>query len=403
MIHSFSCKNFYSFGELTTIDFEVNNNAPQNDGYFKTVSGSRLSKVETVIGPNASGKTNLLKVLPFLKWLIVDSFSAKPEDPVVVEPFAFGEAKNLPTELSVVFEIDGKVYTYSFELTQKQILTEKLVRSNFVKDKKGTQKIFSRRWDETQNRYVFEGSSFGLPKSFENLLRSNASVISSAARLNHIESQEISNYWQNIETNVIAAGWIGDNLLPNKIPQWFETLIFYSNHDDLKKEAEKLLSRFDLGLSEIIFEKEKGQERLTPKDVQARHLFKGKEYLLPVIYESSGTKQLFVILKSILAALDKGTMTIIDEFDVNLHPEMIIALFDLFIHPETNPNNAQLLLSTHSHLLLSRLDKYQIVLVEKNENGISEAWRLDEMSNVRSDENYYTKYIAGTYGAVPKI
>ena len=43
------------------------------------------------------------------------------------------------------------------------------------------------------------------------------------------------------------------------------------------------------------------------------------------------------------------------------------------------------------------------MLVEKNENGISEAWRLDEMSNVRSDENYYTKYIVGTYGAVPKI
>ncbi|KKU25076.1 MAG: abortive infection protein [Candidatus Woesebacteria bacterium GW2011_GWD1_47_21] len=403
MIHSFSCKNFYSFGELTTIDFEVNNNALQNDGYFKTTSGSRLSKIETVIGPNASGKTNLLKVLPFLKWLVVDSFNAKPESPVVVEPFAFGEAKNLPTELSVVFEVDGKVYTYSFELTQKRILTEKLVRSNFVKDKKGTQKIFSRRWDETQNHYVFEGSNFGLPKGFENLLRSNASVISSAARLNHIESQEIAKYWQNVETNVVAAGWTGDNLLPNRIPQWFETLIFYSNHDDLKKEAEKLLSRFDLGLSEIIFEKEKDQEGLTIKDVQARHLFKGKEYLLPVIYESSGTKQLFVLLKSILAALDKGSIAVVDEFDVNLHPEMVIALFDLFIHPETNPNNAQLLLSTHSHLLLSRLDKYQIMLVEKNENGVSEAWRLDEMSNVRSDENYYMKYIAGTYGAVPKI
>ena len=40
---------------------------------------------------------------------------------------------------------------------------------------------------------------------------------------------------------------------------------------------------------------------------------------------------------------------------------------------------------------------------EKNEDGISEAWRLDEVSDVRSDENYYTKYIAGAYGAVPKI
>ena len=82
---------------------------------------------------------------------------------------------------------------------------------------------------------------------------------------------------------------------------------------------------------------------------------------------------------------------------------MVLALFELFIHPETNPNKAQLLLSTHSHLLLNKLDKYQIVLVEKNEVGMSEAWRLDEVLGVRSDDNYYTKYIAGAYGAVPKI
>jgi len=124
---------------------------------------------------------------------------------------------------------------------------------------------------------------------------------------------------------------------------------------------------------------------------------------LPVQYESSGTKQLFVLLKSILAALEKGSIAVIDEFDVNLHPEMVIALYDLFVQPETNPKNAQLFMSTHSHVLLSKLDKYQIVLVEKNENGVSEAWRLNEISNVRSDENYYSKYLAGAYGAVPKI
>ncbi len=403
MIHSFSCKNFYSFGELGFLNFVVNENAPQNNGYFKTGSGVRLSKVETVIGPNASGKTNLLKVLPFLKWMIVDSFNSKPEDLVVVQPFAFGDAKKEPTELSVVFEMDGKIYTYSFTIVQERILSEKLERTTLVKKKKGTQKVFSRKWNFDQNRYDFEGENFELPKGFENLLRSNASVVGSAARLNHQESQNITKYWQKIETNVVEAGWTGDNLLPIKTPQWFEALIFYSKNKELKEEAEKLLSRFDLGLNGITFKEQKDKDGLTIKDVQAKHLFNGKEHSLSVIYESSGTKQLFVLLKSILAALAGGGIAVIDEFDVNLHPEMVIALFDLFIHPETNPNNAQLLLSTHSHLLLSKLDKYQIVLVEKNESGMSEGWRLDEVSGVRSDDNYFTKYIAGAYGAVPKI
>jgi hypothetical protein len=52
---------------------------------------------------------------------------------------------------------------------------------------------------------------------------------------------------------------------------------------------------------------------------------------------------------------------------------------------------------------LSKLDKYQIVLVEKDENGMSDTWRLDDVAGSRLDENYYAKYMAGAYGAVPKI
>lgn len=406
MIHSFSCKNFYSFGEPTTVDFEVNGNAPQNNGYFKASSGMRLSKVGTVIGPNASGKTNLLKVPAFLKWLIVDSYTEKPDAPIVVKPFAFGELNNKPSELSVTFEIDGKIYTYSFELTQKRILKETLERTALVKEKKGTQRLFSRSWDEQKSRYTFEGENFKpLPDGFEALLRTNASVIGTAARLNHDESQQIASYWQKLETNVVEAGWTGDHLLPNAIQQLWDALGFFSDNPTLKEQAEKLLARFDVGFESFEIKKLKDENDENKITLRARtvHSIKGRQYPFNLTYESSGTKQLFVVLKSILAALVKGSVAVIDEFDVNLHPEMVIALFDLFIHPETNPHNAQLLLSTHSIQLLSKLDKYQIILVEKNELGTSEAWRLDEVEGVRSDENYFTKYIAGAYGALPKI
>jgi predicted ATPase len=120
-------------------------------------------------------------------------------------------------------------------------------------------------------------------------------------------------------------------------------------------------------------------------------------------YESSGTKQIFILLKTILLVIASGGTAILDEFDVNLHPEVVSALFDLFMQAETNPKNAQLLFSSHSHQILSKLDKYQIVLTEKNNKGESEAWRLDDVSGVRADDNYYSKYIAGAYGAVPKL
>ena len=402
MLHSISCKNFYSFGDITALSFVVNDNAPQNNGYFTAPSGVRLSKVETVIGPNASGKTNLLKTIPFLKWLIVDSFNLNPQSPIIVRPFMFGGYKNKPSELSVVFEIATGVYTYNFVLDQIKIISEELKLTSMAKEKKSSKKIFSRVWNETTKHYDLEGDNFNLPKGFENLLRTNASVIGVAMRLNHKESQEIANFWQSIETNVSEGGWIGDHVFINRGVQLAEVLNFFSGKESLKKEAEKLLARFDLGLNAFEIKKDK-QENGVSMSVQVSHSFGDQKEMLPIQYESSGTKQLFILLKHILQALSNGGVVILDEFDVNLHPEMMLALFDLFIDPNTNEKQAQLLFSTHNHYILSKLDKYQITLIEKNDKGMSESWRLDEMTGVRADDNYYTKYIAGAYGAIPKI
>lgn len=405
MIHSFSCKNFYSFSNQTAVSFAVNNNAPDNNGYFLAPSGGRLSKVETVIGSNASGKTNLLKVLPFLKWLIADSFNSDPAAPLPVKPFMFGEQKSQPTELAADFEIKGDIYTYSFILDEKKIISEELRVKNLSKQKETSKKVFSREWNQASGKYELDDKRFNLPKEFESTIRPNASIISVAVRFNHQESQVIFDYWKKFETNVVEAGWVGDQVLPNSSQQLLEVLDFYSEdgNEPIKKEAEKILSRFDLGLESFEIDKKKKEEGFLI-NVKVAHAFGGqKAYLPSMAYESSGTKQLFVLLKTILTVLARGGVAILDEFDVNLHPEILMSLFELFIHPETNKNKAQLLFSTHSHRVLSSLDKYQIILTEKNDAGQSESWRLDAVAGVRADDNYYQKYIAGAYGAVPKI
>lgn len=402
MIHSFSCKNFYSFSDLATVSFVVNDKAPLNNSYFRVSSGNRLSKVEIVVGPNASGKTNLLKVLPFLKWLIVHSFKIAPEDILPVKPFLFGESKNNLTELSSDFEIAGNIFTYKITLTDKRIFTEELKVKNKTKEKLTSKKLFSREWDEKEKKYILEDNGFHLPKDIP--LRSNASVISTAIRLTHKESQDIADFWQKVKANVIEVGWVGDRPERHSGRQLFAALDFFgdSKNDYLKKEAEKLLSRFDLGLESFDIKRER-KENETTINAKVAHLFGGQTEYLPVKYESSGTKQLLVLLQNILSVLDKGGVAVLDEFDANLHPEMVRVLFELFLQPETNPNNAQILFSTYSYLILSKLDKYQIVFVEKNEKGQSDTWRLSEMVGVRADDNYFTKYIAGAYGAVPKI
>lgn len=82
---------------------------------------------------------------------------------------------------------------------------------------------------------------------------------------------------------------------------------------------------------------------------------------------------------------------------------MLLAILDLFFSEKHNPKNAQLIFSTHQELVLNKLMKEQILLVEKDNTLNTNAWRLDEVEGVRSDDNFFAKYMAGAYGAVPEI
>lgn len=399
MIHSFTCKNFYSFAEETTISLAVNDNAPQDHGYFTTPYGTRLTKAAVVIGANASGKTHLLKVLPFFKWLIVDSPSSKADASIPFMPF--WSRQDSPTYLEVVFGIDKKIYTYSFTLTQDQILEEELKVTQMATKRPSTKRLFRRQWSQEEERYIFSGKSFGLSKGFESSLRRDASVISTAT--NHAGCIPIANFWKQIFSNITEIGWIGDKIVQPTVPPLVKALNLYSDNPEIMQGVAGLLARFDLGISNFkVTKKQKPNNKVGIK-VRLEHLFDGDTYDLPLPYESSGTKQLLIVLHDILTALQCGGVAVIDEFEAQLHPEMVSELFLLFMHPESNPNNAQLLFSSHSHLVLNQMDKYQIVLIEKDEKGISDAWRLDEVEGVRLDDNYFGKYISGSYGAIPEF
>ena len=74
----------------------------------------------------------------------------------------------------------------------------------------------------------------------------------------------------------------------------------------------------------------------------------------------------------------------------------------MFMSHSTNKHNTQLIISSHNYTTLNSLDKQQIFLSEKNTRGYTEVWRLDEIEGVDSRDNFYTKYLAGAYGAVPR-
>ena len=133
------------------------------------------------------------------------------------------------------------------------------------------------------------------------------------------------------------------------------------------------------------------------------HKVNDKQYKLPLAFESSGTKNMFVLLHFLLPAIEQGGLAVIDELEIDLHPHALPQIIELFANPATNPKNSQLLFTSHSLEVLNHLEKEQIILVEKKQECKSELYRLDELKGVRRDDNIYAKYMAGAYGAVPNL
>ena len=391
MIHEVKFKNFFSFKNEGNISFRANEKAPKTDKYFKDATGENLSKVVSIFGHNASGKTNALKAISFLQWFIVYAYTEKPDAKIPVIPFAFSNKNNIPTEMLVEFSVGENIYSYSVIFTTDKIIHERLRKKSREKLKFST--LFERDWKKGEkNNYVWK-DKFDLGSRFHGRLRENASVLATAIRDEHKESVEIFDFWKNIDVNVTVTGKV-DNETRNVV----SAANFFEKNPEIKNKADKLLQKFDLGLLAVDIEKKDETDRSVSFDLQGSH-YGG--YKLDFSFESAGTKKLFSILKNVLHVLEAGGVAVLDEFDADLHPMMSEALLEMFFSKESNPYNAQIIFSAHSPHLLNLLDKYQIAFTEKNEKGESEIWRLDEMKNVRPDDNYYAKYVAGAYGAIP--
>ena len=327
--------------------------------------------------------------------------TSQPSDnPPPVRPFSADD--NQPTKVGVDFSVDGRLFCYNFKLNNQRILQETIKERSLSNQRKTAKTLFSRSWDPQKGSYLVNEPSFKLPKGI--YARQGSSVITSAnltGDTDHIGTK-IFDYWnKSVIVNVWQFGNQDDTHLHSNAMTEIALDFFYDN-PALKTAAIDILSR--LGVGAVDFDRHRGP---VGNDYYYRILHRPKEagdMPIPIVYESSGTKRVILLLMYIIQALQKpGGIAAIDELDAYLHPDIVESLVQIFTTPETNPNKAQLLFSSHAHQLLAGFDKQQITLAEKDNQGATNVWRLDDVSGVRSDDNYYAKYIAGAYSAKPKI
>jgi len=401
MIHSIRWRNFFSFAEENEVSFVVGKTMPEDDAGFNTPGGIRLSKIVAVLGANASGKTNLMKVFPFLRWLMLNSFQrGNPGEKLNFRPFLFHEEAQ-PSMMEIEFEWKEILYRYHVTFDEMNILTEKLYQ------KKGSRfsYLFKRENVNGQGLEQIWTRKLGVGrKTITSILRSNATLFSTLLQSGNQQVSEIAAPIRALATNVDRLG----RLQEGGMKQLIQAAQYFKEYPEILKQASGLLKTYDLGLNNVEvrtvktknLETRESEEFLFP---YGTHKFRGKKQSLAFVEESSGTQRLFIVLQILLSVMKTGGIAVLDEFEVDLHPLMVSHLLKTFMDPDLNPHNAQLLLSTHSVEIFNELHKQQVVLVEKQPDGASECWRLDDMRGVRPDDNYLAKYLSGAYGAIPEI
>jgi len=391
VLHSYAFSNFQSFRERTEVDLTLNRKVALTDWMADTPTGERVSKLMAVIGPNGSGKTALLKPMAFMSWFIGQSFQQPPDASIPVTPHF--STPNEPSEFEVVVDFDGTLWRYVLRCTPERVLHEALYQK---RERFGY--VFVRDWDAEAKSYVVKQQDFGLPAQEARKVRPNVSLIAWAAQ-----------FGVPLATRIVAPYVVTNVNVLGRLPMGEQVMLVaarhFSEHPDQRVRMDRLLSTWDLGLSGVELQEvpinspqEPGQTVWMPF---GRHRSHDIEARLPFALESSGTQGAFVLLARLLEALEIGGLAVIDEFENDLHPHMLEPILDLFANPATNPNQAQLLFTCHAMEVLNLVQKSQVLLIQKNTDCESAASRMDAVSGIRSDDNFYAKYMAGAYGAVP--
>lgn len=413
MLIRFTVGNYFSFKDKQTITFkpEPIKELEENIG-TATYKETKLLKAIGLFGANASGKSNLLKALTFVKKFGVQSAVSKHAHQLItnIEPFKLStQTRNEPSHFEIEFCIDEIRYIYGLEVDSIKVHKEWLLYSKKTKDLL----IFRRENDS----YTF-GKSFEELNIFKDKTRGNATFLSVISQFNH-------------KTGVEIVNWLGGFkiLLDNISDTHLRHTANLIENDKYRNLIYKLLKNADVGINKIktrrkdsaITEMLKTELRslsgnilsnlvVQDLEISAEHNVYNEKFELvgktdiDLKNESQGTQKFFAMAGRISEALINGSVLIIDEIDSRLHPLLSTSIVKYFNSATHNKKNAQLIFATHNISFLSStiLRRDQIYFTEKNRFEESNLISFVE-KRIRSDSSYSKNYLQGKYGGIPYI
>ena len=396
MIHRISIENFFSVADRQELDFRVAANAPDLACFrdSSAVPGQRLPLIIGIYGPNASGKSTVLRGITATAFFVQHSFSILPNNAIpLFNPYATNNWWNRPSKIMI--EYDSRlaknaapaVFRYELHVGHEpnKFGSEVVYESLFYAPRGKFCRIFERH----QQKFTFN-REFGITNGDSRIqsIRPNASVISTLAQLNHKLSSDFILALGGLQTDIIGLDKTNGGLS--------NALSFYAQHLDYLQRLNRELSRLDLGLEEM---------KIYPGNPGPIATFKhfGLDCDIVLAQESAGTRRFIEIFPLLQYVLDIGSVAVIDELDTDIHPHLIPEVFRWFYDHQRNSKGAQLLFTAHNPAILDELEKEQVFFSEKPSGKPTRVYGAREIKGLRRQPSLMKKYLSGELGAVPHI
>ena len=404
-------ENFHSIRERQVIDLRVAANVPDPENRFAKIPGGRVPRVVSIFGPNAAGKSTVLRGLALIAWFVQHSFHLDPGGALPLDPFATHDMAAKPTILAIRFKGPRELGVASMEdHTSKASATGSMLSSVPYRYEVAFRNVAGQPsivlherldfWPSVQGRShsVFKrdaqgnvsgSSSFPLTRIGPVLqtIRPNASVISTLSQFNHPQALALRAVASNIFSNILVER----QDLTDK-----DAVRFYAENPGSLAELNDVLERLDVGIRQVSLAQ-------GPQGTTFVFEHKGLDFKLPMFQESNGTRAFLKIFPAIHAALMTGGLAVIDELDLAIHPLVMPEIFSWFTNADRNTKDAQLWFTCQNAAVMDFLDKEEIFLCEKDRHGGTEVFGLRDMKAVRRSEVFSKKYLGGVYGAVPRF
>jgi len=401
LLLQFSVKNFRSFEKEETLNLSSGKGSELRDSNtFEFSRNQHLVRSAVIYGPNAGGKSNLIRAMFFLQQFVLGSSTAYQEkQKIPLQPFRLSaQSQKEPSEFSVDFVCNDVRFTYHVALTEDQIISEEL----FAYPKNYRQTWFTRKWNSSSKAYEwYQGPSFkGEHKVWEQMTRSNALYLSTAVQFNSDQLKPIFLWFRDQLVILLKNG-------PSQEIYFNPDLTFQFLKDPKTAQwIHKFMECADIGIENFhLVEEETPPIKKVAVRTQHKMLDSDQKIFFDLLLdESDGTQRLFSQAGGWLKALREGLVLFVDELDLHLHPIIVRFLIELFHSPKTNQKNAQLIFTTHDTSLLDSdlFRRDQVWFVQKDEMQGSRLYSLLDFKP-RKGEAIGKNYLLGRYGALPYI